>query len=103
MSRVPSKPVETDGTTGETNLQELMEATKERSLLNIESLHPVCGKLIIGDFVRNFEYGVTIRAGFLGCSSTVGWTVVASVVLHEIPHEVADFMALVKGGMNKIW
>lgn len=40
------------------------------------------------------------RGAFLGCNSTAGWTVAASAVLHEIPHEVADLMALVNGGMS---
>ncbi|CAN0433716.1 unnamed protein product, partial [Ascophyllum nodosum] len=58
--------------------------------------------LIIGDFVHNFADGVTIGAAFLGCSSTVGWTVTASTVLHEVPQELADFMALINGGMSKM-
>lgn len=50
--------------------------------------------------VHNFADGVTIGAAFLGCSLTMGWTVTASAVLHEIPHELADFMALLNGGMS---
>ncbi|CAN0457545.1 unnamed protein product, partial [Scytosiphon promiscuus] len=64
------------------------------------SLQSVCWTVIIGDLVHNFADGVTIGAAFLGCSSAVGWTVTASAVLHEVPHELADFMALIKGGMS---
>ncbi|CAN0386790.1 unnamed protein product, partial [Scytosiphon promiscuus] len=41
-----------------------------------------------------------IGAAFLSCSATMGWTVTASAVLHEVPHELADFMALLNGGMS---
>jgi len=50
--------------------------------------------------VHNFADGVTIGAAFLSCSTSIGWTVTASAILHEIPHELADFMALLKGGMS---
>lgn len=30
----------------------------------------------------------------------MGWTVTASIILHEAPHEMADFMALLNGGMS---
>lgn len=50
--------------------------------------------------MHNFADGVTIGAAFLSCSKTIGWTVTASAILHEVPHEVADFMALLNGGMS---
>lgn len=50
--------------------------------------------------VHNFADGVTIGAAFLGCSTAIGWIVTASAVLHEVPHELADFMALLNGGMS---
>lgn len=50
--------------------------------------------------VHNFADGVTVGAAFLGCSTAIGWTVTASAVLHEVPHELADFMALLNGGMS---
>ena len=83
------------------NLQSLMEARKGKALTDVKNLHPGCWNIIIGDFVHNFADGVTIGAAFLGCNSTVGWTVAASTVIHEVPQELADFMALVNGGMSK--
>ena len=82
------------------SLQALMDARRGKSLTDIKSLQPICWNIIIGDLVHNFADGVTIGAAFLGCSSTIGWTVTASAVLHEIPHELADFMALINGGMS---
>ncbi|CAM9872001.1 unnamed protein product, partial [Ascophyllum nodosum] len=82
------------------SLQALMDARRGKSLTDIKSLQPICWNIIVGDLVHNFADGVTIGAAFLGCSSTIGWTVTASAVLHEIPHELADFMALINGGMS---
>lgn len=82
------------------NLQHLMDTRKSRALFDIKGLQPVCWNVIVGDLAHNFADGITIGAAFLGCSSTIGWTVTASAVLHEIPHELADFMALMNGGMS---
>ncbi|CAN0433101.1 unnamed protein product, partial [Laminaria digitata] len=82
------------------SLQALMKQRSGKALLDVGSLQSVCWTVIIGDLVHNFADGVTIGAAFLGCSSVVGWTVTASVVVHEVPHELADFMALIKGGMS---
>ena len=82
------------------SLHVLMKERSGKALLDIGSLESVCWTVIIGDLVHNFADGVTIGAAFLGCNSNVGWTVTASAVLHEVPHEVADFMALIKGGMS---
>lgn len=89
-----------DEVTDSTSLQSLIHANKDKALLDLTGLQPVCWIVILGDLVHNFADGVTIGAAFLGCSSTVGWTVTAAAVLHEIPHELADFMALVNGGMS---
>lgn len=87
---------------GQENLHLLMERRKGKPLMDMKDFQPVCWNIIIGDFVHNFADGVTIGAAFLSCSSTIGWTVTASAVLHEFPHELADFMALINGGMSKL-
>ena len=35
-----------------------------------------------------------------GCEPSIGWSVLLSVMLHEIPQEVGDYCALVKLGMS---
>ncbi|CBJ29788.1 conserved unknown protein [Ectocarpus siliculosus] len=82
------------------NLRALIAEREGRSLLDVKGLQPVCWNVVIGDLVHNFADGVTIGAAFLTCSATIGWTVTASAVLHELPHEIADFMALLNGGMS---
>ncbi|CAN0283619.1 unnamed protein product [Ectocarpus sp. 6 AP-2014] len=93
---LPPSPVESNSD----NLQALISARKGKPLLDVKGLEPVCWNVIAGDLVHNFADGVAIGAAFLSCSTTMGWTVAASVVLHEVPHEVADFMALLNGGMS---
>ncbi|CAM9744938.1 unnamed protein product, partial [Hapterophycus canaliculatus] len=63
-------------------------------------LDPICWNVIVGDFAHNFSDGVTMAAAFLGCSPTVGWTITAANMMHEIPHELGNFIALVNGGMS---
>ena len=50
--------------------------------------------------IHNFADGIAIGAAFLGCTTAMGWTVTASVLIHEIPAEIADFIALINGGMS---
>lgn len=72
----------------------------DRGLFDFAGLDPVCWNVVCGDIAHNFSDGVTMAAAFLGCSLTVGWTVMAANMMHEIPHEVGNFMALVNGGMS---
>ena len=50
--------------------------------------------------VHSFTCGFTIGAAFLGCGSTMGWSIFASTIVHEVPSEMADFIALLNGGMS---
>lgn len=86
--------------TGNGHLSGAISSSSGRSLFDLKGLQPVVWTVIVGDLVHNFADGVTIGAAFVGCSSSIGWTVTAAAVLHEIPHELADFMALVNGGMS---
>ncbi|CAM9420222.1 unnamed protein product [Scytosiphon promiscuus] len=72
----------------------------ERGLFDVAGLDPICWNVIVGDFAHNFSDGVTMAAAFLGCSSTVGWTITAANMMHEIPHELGNFISLVNGGMS---
>lgn len=85
---------------GTLNLYDLKSAGNDRGLFDLRGLNPVCWNVILGDLTHNFADGITMGAAFLGCSPTVGWTVTAANMMHEIPHELANFMALVNGGMT---
>ena len=52
-----------------------------------------CG-VLLGDFMHNFVDGLFIAAGFLNCGSTMGWSIAAATVYHEIAQEIADFVIL---------
>lgn len=56
---------------------------------------------ITGDAVHNFCDGLIIGATFL-VDIKVGIVATAAIVLHEIPHELGNFMILVYGGFSKM-
>jgi zinc transporter ZupT len=51
-----------------------------------------------GDLFHNFIDGVMIAIAFKSCSSSMGWSITAASVAHEVPQELADFMILTTGG-----
>lgn len=87
-------------TPGFASVYDLTHAHDGRGVFDLKGLDPVCWNIIVGDLAHNFADGVTMGAAFLGCSSTVGWTVTAASMMHEIPHEIGNFVALVNGGMT---
>src|SRR3989339_512242 len=56
--------------------------------------------ILFGDGVHNFIDGLAIGASFL-VSLPVGIATSLAVILHEIPHEIGDFAALIHGGLDK--
>jgi zinc and cadmium transporter len=56
--------------------------------------------ILFGDGVHNFIDGLAIGASFL-ISVPVGIATSLAVILHEIPHEIGDFAALLHGGLNR--
>jgi zinc and cadmium transporter len=56
--------------------------------------------ILFGDGVHNFIDGLAIGASFL-VSIPVGIATSVAVILHEIPHEIGDFAALIHGGLDR--
>ncbi|GAB7563520.1 ZIP family metal transporter [Methylobacillus methanolivorans] len=56
--------------------------------------------IVIGDGLHNFVDGVLIAAAFL-TEPALGWAMAVTVMLHEIPQEVSDFMVLLSAGLSK--
>jgi len=53
----------------------------------------LCG-ILLGDFMHNLVDGVFIGAAFVGCSDSVGWSIVAATIYHELAQEVSDYLVL---------
>ncbi|XP_029441040.1 zinc transporter SLC39A7 isoform X2 [Rhinatrema bivittatum] len=55
---------------------------------------------LAADFTHNFTDGLAIGASFL-VSTNVGIITTATILLHEVPHEIGDFAILVQSGCSK--
>jgi len=53
----------------------------------------LCG-ILVGDFLHNLCDGFFIGAAFLGCGSSMGWSVTAATIYHELAQEIADYVVL---------
>ena len=50
--------------------------------------------VLVGDFMHNFCDGIFIGSAFALCGDTMGWSVTAATVYHEIAQEISDFVVL---------
>jgi len=57
--------------------------------------------ILVGDFFHNLFDGIAIGSAFLSCGP-LGWLVTASVIVHELPQELSDFIILVRAGLS-VW
>ena len=59
--------------------------------------------ILIGDAMHNFVDGIWIGTAFLFCSSSVGWTVIAGTIAHEVSSELSDFLLLTTVCGLRVW
>ena len=52
---------------------------------------------LLANGIDNFTHGLAVAGSFL-VSTRVGLLTTAAILLHEIPHEVADFAILLRAG-----
>ncbi|GBG32581.1 Zinc transporter ZIP12 [Hondaea fermentalgiana] len=77
-----------------------MEGQEDGSIDGAVDL-PLVYNIIIGDGIHNLVDGMLIAIGFAACpTSAIGWITLASVVMHEIPQELVDFVILVRAGLS---
>ena len=93
----PIKDVELDG---EVKDEDELDSNETTDTLDLRETMPVivdyqlAASILIGDFFHNFADGVFVGTAFLLCSSTIGTTVAASTIFHELGQELADYFLL---------
>lgn len=55
---------------------------------------------LLANGIDNFTHGLAVAGSFL-VSTRVGLLTTAAILLHEIPHEVADFAILLRAGFGR--
>jgi len=66
-----------------------------------QEIQPAAYLVLVGDSLHNFFDGLAIAAGF-SVSTQLGLVTVLAIILHEIPHEFSNFIALIHNGF-KFW
>lgn len=56
--------------------------------------------ILIGSSLHNLADGVLIAAAFL-VEPTLGVLTAASIILHEVPHKLSDFVVLINAGLTR--
>src|SRR5690606_8993406 len=56
--------------------------------------------ILVGDGLHNFCDGILIAAAFL-VDPALGWLTAVSIIAHEIPQELGDFIVLVNAGFSR--
>lgn len=57
--------------------------------------------ILVGDAIHNFADGIVIAAAFMA-DVKLGVVAAASIVAHEIPSEIGDFMVLLNAGFSRV-
>src|SRR3989338_5100801 len=64
-------------------------------------IHASVTLVLIGDSIHNFFDGIAIAAAFL-INPSLGFTTTLAIIIHEIPHEIADYSVFIKGGLDQM-
>ncbi|XP_059474287.1 zinc transporter SLC39A7 isoform X2 [Neocloeon triangulifer] len=88
---------EDEGKGKKTKKKKAKEAKKEEPERDIK----VAGYLnLAADFTHNFTDGLAIGASFLA-GRGIGAVTTATILLHEVPHEIGDFAILIQSGCSR--
>merc|ERR1712216_1005423 len=66
----------------------------DQPVASIATQRRVFTGVIVGDFMHNFCDGIFIGSAFALCGDTMGWSVTAATLYHEIAQEISDFVVL---------
>merc|ERR1712216_1119077 len=66
----------------------------EESVASEATQRRVFTGVLVGDFMHNFCDGLFIGSAFALCGNSMGWSVTAATVYHELAQEISDFVVL---------
>jgi len=75
-------------------------AEENEADVDIVALRRSVPLVVFGDSIHNFFDGVTVAVTF-AVSVPLGIATAASVLIHELPHEIADFTILLRSGLTR--
>jgi zinc transporter 7 len=84
----------------ETKKKEKKEKKEEEKPVAKEGIKIAAFLNLIADLAHNFTDGLAIGASF-SAGTKIGIVTTATVLVHEIPHEIGDFAILVRSGYSK--
>lgn len=88
-----------DSTGGEVKATRVNDRTAQDDSADRVSDVQVAGYLnLAADFAHNFTDGLAIGASYLA-GHTIGVVTTATIILHEVPHEIGDYAILVQSGV----
>ena len=66
----------------------------EEPVASLATQRRVFTGVLVGDFMHNFCDGLFIGSAFALCGNSMGWSVTAATVYHELAQEISDFVVL---------
>lgn len=72
---------------------------KPKHMCSCRDVKPVAWLIIIGDSLHNFADGLALGAA-ISQSLSLGVSTMFALLFHEIPHELGDYVILVKAGIH---
>ncbi|XP_019854074.1 PREDICTED: zinc transporter ZIP4-like [Amphimedon queenslandica] len=73
---------------------------KPKSKLSfLKRIEPVAWLIIVGDALHNFADGIALGAAIVQ-SLTLGVSTMFALIFHEVPHELGDYVILIKSGFH---
>ncbi|KAJ3204357.1 hypothetical protein HDU67_009634 [Dinochytrium kinnereticum] len=100
-SHLDTDDIESTHENGDKSGKEVVKGGKKTLWEEVQTVRPVAILILLGDTLHNFVDGLAIGASF-SVSTKFGLTTSIAVLLHELPHELADYAILYSSGFSAV-